>query len=211
MIMMRSFLLAFFLLLVDIASAQTDTAVNNPFASELSSTTNNCTPCDGPVDATQSLDGVSCPEWLELARQIPHGTEECTLERLLGVQFCGCPTTSSEVCEFCTDSNTIEVTKQLPFSSIACDTFQKVPAVDGTVTCQVMDKFASYCGCSDTTVQCTLCADGRPPQYLDKPLYLGMTCADVQDLYSVSSDRQCGALDQDYPFDVQAYCGWYVS
>ena len=180
---------------------------NNLFAPE--ATFEKCRPCDGTIDESKMIDGLSCGEWFEYASQVPAYTDECALERLLGWKFCGCPSnTHSPTCTFCEAAETaIDMDKQLPFSTIPCKTFVDVPALDGEHTCQIAQDFSSYCGCPTATPRCSLCADGAPPTNLEAPLYLGMTCADIHDLYSVSSARRCGELEADYPFDLQAYCG----
>jgi hypothetical protein len=168
-----------------------------------------CSPCDGPVDESLGFDDTSCVDWLQYASQLPANSEECTLERLLGWRFCGCPAPAgvTDKCTFCNDAGSIEKDKTLPFSSITCNAFLNVPALDGNNTCKLAGSFAAYCGCTTATPQCTLCGDGAPPQNMDAPLYMGMTCADVHDLYLVSSALRCGDLAADYPFDLQSYCG----
>jgi len=186
-------------------------SVNDPFAVEeqQEQQLEKCVPCqDNQIDETKSFDGLTCSEWLEFARQIPANTEECALERLLGWKYCGCPAQTEEICTFCEGGeDELTLGRQLPFSTISCEAFIDVPAIDGDMTCSLASDFSYCCGCNNVQPKCTMCEDGMPPKNLDAPLYLGMTCRDVQDLYLVSSESRCVELQNEYPFDIQAYCG----
>lgn len=181
----------------------------NPFAVEQAHRHHEkCKPCDGEVNASLSLDGLPCTEWLNYASEVTADTEECALERLLGWKFCGCPAQAEERCTFCESGIAgIVFDKRLPFSSITCGALVDVPAIDGATTCNLADDFAMYCGCQSVAPQCTLCRDGAPPQNIDAPLYLGLTCSDIHGLHLVSSPNRCDDLSIEYPFDLQAYCG----
>lgn len=174
----------------------------------------NCTPCDGPIDTSRGFDGVSCSEWFNFAQLTEAGSSECALERILGWKFCGCPTSASTsattntkiTCDLCPAGNdAIDKTLPLPFSSILCEAFLDVVPIDGQKSCDAARDVAYYCGCPDVTPQCTMCPDGKSPQHLDAPLYMGMTCLDLEDLYLVSSSESCGDLEYDYPFVSDKY------
>lgn len=182
--------------------------VGNPFAVELTQNYEKCKPCDGEVNASLSFDGLTCIQWLKYASEVTAHTEECALERILGWKFCGCSAQTEERCTFCDSGNAaILFDRRLPFSSITCEAFVDIPAIDGATSCNLAHGFATYCGCQSVSPQCTLCSDGAAPQNMDAPLYLGLTCSDIHDLYLVSSPNRCAELSMDYPFDLQAYCG----
>jgi len=177
-----------------------------------------CIACDdGTVDESLSVLGIPCSNWL--AEAMHDRWEGCTLQRAIGVHFCGCGE-GFEMCFLCGDATgnqSVNRSKPIPDMSIpgnpedsprpvlTCGDIMELPDVDSGVTCPLLrDKYAFWCGCPNAQADgptCPFCEYGGEPNLdLPYPFPVGSwlpadpSCLGAHDLTVVQSSAECDSF-----------------
>jgi Fasciclin domain len=204
---------------------QTLEPVQSP--SELSQ---NCSACDGSINPWGSLpDGLSCVLWQRDVSQLEANSEQCFIERALGVEYCGCPRSEiAESCKLCPGTS-LDASKMLPdarglnCSSLAGGALVSVDAP----TCGILaEKYSSWCGCPySTEPTCSFCPSGN---IQDRPFIVpalkslsfdntvfghitNTSCRGISEFYSVQTEGSCDSVGDllavDVPYGLESWCG----
>ena len=202
--------------------------------SEIHNECNLCSSSTGetPGSSPRNLQDVtpifetSCDDLDTYLRFLP--SELCQSERVQAMQladaFCGCPG-ATQSCYMCPDgTNNLQFPdRNIPFydpsNGLTKPQFNSCQEVADQAfflsegeSCQQIQEYSDYCGCSSSTVAptnaCSFCPNGGTPVDSTRMIpALGMTCSELDLFVSYLSDDQCsrGAAYQYQLFDY--FCG----
>ena len=186
-----------------------------------------CSPCYNGAEPTidEDDDDDECIGLISASQTLFDGTNECRSSQLLNYQkgCCGDDDTSAPhgFCTLCPfgenyDPNIVVPNLDPNADDLTCLDLQNDPDYldflfqPGICSDTFLQRSATWCGCTTTTRQCTLCPDGsRPPKpQLVDPVYYNWNCDTFDFVSSFFNSEECiGLASQILEFDAAAYCG----
>lgn len=143
---------------------------------DIAPTVGSCVFCDTKnIDNNKTFAGMKCEDW---SLYSPFALEdECNILRAAAVESCGCTppktitTTNHDICTLCPDGTTTNIKYNLSLPTMSdellCRDILHIPAVEGQKTCQAVQSFAYFCGCTNTNPPCSVCRTNGG--YLSQP------------------------------------------
>ena len=135
----------------------------------------NCTACIGERLPNSLPDGRTCEEWLAAAAQLLEGGQDCLLEQITGVSYCGCDTPEDVgFCgAFCPESmdvsaRTQEFVPDRDFGLTCAEVNATVNFISNVTLCPEIEMMSNKC-CDPTAAPLTLAPSVATPGSFPSP------------------------------------------